>query len=391
MESSPLRVLHVSPYYFPAHAYGGPVQSVHRLCMSLAEMGATLRVLTTNAHGTNRTLAVDTQLEVRLCDGLTAQYCHRVGTHSVSPQFLALLPARVMWADVVHITAVYSFTTLPALLACRALQKPVVWSPRGALQRWSGSTRTRLKAFWEHLAGLAAPRRIRLHVTSPQEGHASTARLSWSQAVVIPNGVDIAPPAADSRSGVLRMLFLGRLHPIKGLENLVQACAELDRTGFRQWTLTIAGPGDADYIHQLMTQASTAGVSDRVRFTGLVEGEAKDALFSACDVLVLPSHIENFGIVVAEALAHAVPVIASRGTPWQGVEDNGCGLWTDNSPRALAAAVRCMADQPLHDMGLRGHAWMERDFGWHSVATRMLDLYRHLVTSERPSAPPVTQ
>jgi glycosyltransferase involved in cell wall biosynthesis len=106
---------------------------------------------------------------------------------------------------------------------------------------------------------------------------------------------------------------------------------------------------------------------------------AKTNAFNSADICVAPSHSENFCMVVAEALAHRVPVIASTGTPWQGLEEHGCGLWVDNTPASLAAAVQTLRARPMGEMGSRGRAWMIRDFSWDSVAREMRDLYGRLI------------
>jgi glycosyltransferase involved in cell wall biosynthesis len=118
------------------------------------------------------------------------------------------------------------------------------------------------------------------------------------------------------------------------------------------------------------------GLSKQVEFVGEVFEENKDALFAQSDVALVPSYVENFGIVVAESLAHAVPVIASKGTPWMGLETNKCGLWVDNNPESLATAIRKICTLPLPELGLRGKEWMERDFSWDKVSGEMLTLYR---------------
>src|SRR2546427_9907922 len=113
-----LRVLHVVPSFFPARAYGGPTESVYRLCRHLAAAGADVRVLTSNADGRDAVVDVDTAREVELAPGLRVRYCARVARHSVSPTLLSLLPARLRWCEVVHLTAVYSFPTIPTLALC---------------------------------------------------------------------------------------------------------------------------------------------------------------------------------------------------------------------------------------------------------------------------------
>src|SRR5689334_9039361 len=131
-----MNVLHVMPSFYPAHHYGGPIQSVYQLCRSLAALGCKVRVLTTNANGPDCVLDVEPGVEIDLADGVSVTYCNGLMLDSASVGLLGKLPACVRCADVVHLTAVYSFPVIPALLASRQSGKPVLWSPRGSLQRW---------------------------------------------------------------------------------------------------------------------------------------------------------------------------------------------------------------------------------------------------------------
>jgi len=174
-----------------------------------------------------------------------------------------------------------------------------------------------------------------------------------------------------------RLLYLGRLHPIKGIELLLEAGVMCDRL-LRNWRLRVAGSGTPAYASSLKSKVQQLGLAARVEFLGEVSDQDKAALFADSDVTVVPSYSENFCIVVAESLAHGVPVIASRGTPWSGLEAHGCGLWVENEPPSLADAITRMQSMALTEMGLRGRAWMEKEFSWASVSSRMLHLYRNL-------------
>jgi glycosyltransferase involved in cell wall biosynthesis len=222
-----IKVAQVVPSFYPAFHYGGPTQSTYALCRAVAQQGCTVRVLTTNANGLRETLDVPTDREVEV-DGLHVRYCRRVARHTISPALLAQLREYVRWADVVHLMGVYNFTTFPTLVACRLYGKPLVWSPRGALQRWSGSRRPLLKQLWESAAKVVAPRRLALHVTSERELQQSQARIPAKIARVIPNAVEVPNQVQHTpRGDTLRLLFLGRLDPIKGIENLLEACRQL--------------------------------------------------------------------------------------------------------------------------------------------------------------------
>ncbi len=375
-----MKVLHVTPSFYPALIYGGPTQSVYQLCCALRRNHCDVRVLTTDANGPHAVLDVDTTKDVQIVEGLYVRYCHRIMDVSVSPTLLRLLTSRIRWADVVHLMAVYSFPTIPTLLACKLMRKPIVWSPRGMLQRWEGTRRRRLKAVWELLCRICSPRQLVLHVTSEQEATETTKRFPNAEIALILNGVEVPSTINHWPSEAeLRIVYLGRLDPIKGIENLLTACSLLNGDVGKPVRLTIGGGGDQNYTEKIRAHVSRLAIAKQVQMVGTVIGDAKRRLFENADIVVSPSHRENFNIVVAEALAHGVPVIASKGTPWKRVEDVGCGLWVSNDPKSLAAAITQMNRMPLREMGRRGREWMQREFSWDLMAERTIELYDSLV------------
>jgi glycosyltransferase involved in cell wall biosynthesis len=370
-----LRVLHVTPSFHPAYVYGGPTHSLYALTRALAEHGHDVRVLTTNANGRDRTLEVDTSRDVVLQPNLRVHYAPRVG-HTVSPTLARLLPEYVKWADVVHLTAVYSFPTIPTLATCRVLDAALVWSPRGSLQRWTGTRRVGPKKAWELACRRLLPRRAALHVTSEAEAASSSARIPELPAVVIPNCIEVPPETSRPASAQLRLLFLGRVDPIKALENVLDACAELP-PGL-DWSLKVAGEGEPEYVRSLRERGDRLGLGERVRFIGWVSAERKAELFADSDVLVLASHTENFGMVVAEALAHGVPVVAGTGTPWGVLRDERCGEWVSNTPADLAGAILRLSRADRAAMSLRARAWASRTLGASAIAERTTGLYEQV-------------
>ena len=370
-----MKVLHVVPSFHPAYSYGGPIRSTFELCRNAVELGCEVRVLTTDANGLDRVLDVDKNEEVELPEGFRVRDCPRRQRHSVSPTLMRLLPTYMRWADVVHLTGVYNFPTFPTIFWARLLNKPLIWSPRGALQRWEGSSRVGHKAVWDFLWYHAADRvELTMHVTSEHESRETLARFRKLRIAMIPNGVDV-PANLDriDRNRELRLLFIGRLDPKKGIEALLKACSLVGP--IPPWRLAIAGWGAPEYVAQLKEQIHALGLSGRVEMLGAVLSETKQRLFECSDVALVPSYTENFGIVVAEALAHGVPVIASKGTPWSRLEAMKCGLWVDNDPKTLAEAIRGISSMSLEEMGRRGRAWMQNEFSWLSVTKQMVDLY----------------
>ena len=216
------KLLHISPSFYPASYWGGPLYSVHKLCDALASsFEIELRVLTTDSNGPSKRqrISVDA-FPVKTSSGYDIYYCRRQFGVSFSIPLFRRLLSMIWWADVVHLTAVYSAPTIPTLLLCKVLNKPIVWSPRGALQRWEHSSRPLLKRLWETTCNsLCNEGRVTLHVTSEKERLESLARIGRASAVVIPNGVDPVArekPSSQRPLKSLRLLYLGRLDRIKG-------------------------------------------------------------------------------------------------------------------------------------------------------------------------------
>lgn len=372
-----MRILHVTPSFFPATRFGGPIFSTYGLCNALAASpGIEIRVLTTDTSGRESAQRLDPRVaSARSLNGYAIRYCRKNIGADFSLPMLAALPSAARWADVVHLTGVYSSPTLPTLAFCRILRRPIVWSPRGALQRWQGSTRPALKAVWEGACRLASPSPMVLHVTTDEEGKASKTRMPDAALAVIPNGVEcpeFLPSKAQVPAAPLQVLYMGRIHPIKAIDNLLRAIARSAPGAAR---LLICGEGDARYTARLHELARELALEDRVEFAGHVEGERKREAFLRADALVLPSHSENFGVAAAEALAYGVPVIAARGTPWKELETRGCGLWTENTPEALAAAIQSLARADRAAMGAKGREWAREAFAWPVIASKMVAVY----------------
>ncbi len=380
-----MNLLHVTPTFYPATYWGGPIFSTYGLCNSLAAIPSVkLKVLTTDSAGPALSQRVKLDSNPAIYpNGYEVCFAQRDWGTAVSLEQLTLLPQLIRWADVVHLTGVYSFPTFPTLIACRLYNKPLVWSPRGALQashEWSLAPRQTLKWGWEKLCNAVIGRRenFTFHLTAEEEKLATLARLPNHKTTVIPNGVNVPlnlPKRQRQPGGRLRLLFLGRIDPKKGLDNLLLAICLLSDPMI---SLEICGTGNKTYLAKMEKLSEELGLRNRVTFSGYVQGERKEKAFDDADVCVVPSHNENFCMVVVEALAHGVPAIASTGTPWAELEDKGCGLWVDNTPQNLAAAIRRVQGMNLTEMGCRGREWMERDFTWEAVARHMFGVYSDL-------------
>lgn len=379
-----ITILHVAPAYYPATYWGGPTFSTYNLCNSLVKQpGIVIDVLATDTAGPalNDRVRV-TGSPMRYAEGYDVFFApKRVGI-DIAPSLLPRLWRRARKSDLIHITGTYSFTTLPALIVARLLDKPVVWSPRGAIQatdEWSGAGNRAVKQAFHKVARLLAPKRLLIHATSEDEAAACRRQLPDLEAFVSPNGVD-CPELLPSRLPIglgdpVRLVFLSRLHKKKGLNILLEALKALPP----RFTLDVYGTGEASYVTRLEEMIGELGLKCRVTLHGHVDGKAKQAALFSGDIFVLPSHSENFGIAIAEALAHGLPVVVSNKTPWKDVQTRGCGAWIENDPDSFREGILGVASNDIRAMGRLGHEWMKTSFGWEALGSQMVDAYRKLI------------
>lgn len=252
---------------------------------------------------------------------------------------------------------------------------PLVVAPRGMLGAEAlAFSATRKKLVWRLAQRRALEAVTCFHATSEAEREDIRRAGLSAPVAVIPNGMHIpeCEPARDART----ILHLGRLHPKKGIDRLVAAWARVaDR--YPDWRLRIVGPSEIGCREALERQVQDLGVP-RVDFDDPLYGYAKWEAYRNAGLFVLPTLNENFGMVVAEALACGVPAISTKGAPWQGLEAQRCGWWVDHGPEPMITALEAalaLPDAERAAMGARGRAWMARDFGWDGIATQMAQVY----------------
>jgi glycosyltransferase involved in cell wall biosynthesis len=294
-------------------------------------------------------------------------------------------------ADILHNHGVWMMPNVYAGTVARRRGLPLVFSPYGMFSQWAMAFSRRRKqvAWWCLGQRRAAAATTCFHATCESEAE-DIRRLGFCQPIaVIPYGIDLpdpgsAEPPAD-RNGRRTMLFLSRVHPKKGLPILLRAWHRLEPR-FPDWNLVVAGPDERGHLAEVQKLARELAL-ERVSFPGPANGTDKQTLYRGADLFVLPTHSENFGIVVAEALASGVPVITTTGTPWQELERRGCGWWIELSERTLAEALEAainLPDEQRRAMGRRGRLWMERSFGWPRIAAEMKSVYEWLLGGGPP-------
>lgn len=268
----------------------------------------------------------------------------------------------------------------------------LVIQPHGMLSPWSMSQKPTKKsvAMWLYQKRNLEAAAL-LVATSENELNAIRNLGFKSPVAIIENGAEVfenngtLTPSGNAESGPKIALFLSRLHPKKGLEDLIKAWAG---AALDDWKLLIVGEGHRFYIEKLRRSVEALGVSETVQFLGPLYGESKTNVFLRAKLFVLPSYDENFGIAVLEALAHGVPVITTTETPWAPIVKNKCGwvvpVGVDSIRNALIEAdglSACSLD--LYSRNARLYA---SGFSWEKSVAKLRQAYSWLLYGgERPS------
>lgn len=285
--------------------------------------------------------------------------------------------------DVIHVHGLWSPLAHYACRFAREQRLPYVIAPRGMLEPWALKQKRmkKLLALFlyqrKDLNGAAV-----IHATAESEAN-SIKELGVSTKVeVIPNGTEIPeslfPKPQNEKK---RALFLSRIHPKKGLMDLVAAWKQIAPP---DWECVIAGTNEDGYASEVDSAIRRHGLSECMRLHPSVDGAEKWSLYRSADLFVLPSHSENFGLVIAEALASAVPVITTVQTPWRELLSHRCGWWIEDNAVALAMALREATNLSVSErseMGLRGRSLIQTKYTWPAVAMKLAETYRALITT----------
>jgi glycosyltransferase involved in cell wall biosynthesis len=387
-----VNILHLTPYYAPAYAFGGVVRSVEGMARAMARRGHQVTVLTTDALDSTARYAESPQ-EIR--DGVRVLHATNI-SHRLRGRLNLSTPARMQALarellpeiDVVHC---HEFRTMENLLVtpvAAEMGKPLVLSPHGTLTHRTG--RSSLKIAWDKmLSPLVAGRFMHVICLTPEEARDAKAlwatfnnRRSLPEFSVIPNGIDPREYAGlNGRAGFRARhrlgdgpvcLFMGRLHERKGIEVLIEAFKAARVPGAK---LVVAGPDEG------MLERITPLLDESIVLTGYLDGHERLAAFAAADVFALPAVGEGLPMVVLEAMGAGLPVIISPGCFLPEVEQHSAGLIVEPQCEPLSAALRQLLTNAAQreQMGRCGQQLIESMFTWDAVALQLEQVYKSLL------------
>jgi glycosyltransferase involved in cell wall biosynthesis len=393
-----MRIIFTVHGYKPAYRIGGPIISVSSLAEKLISKGHQVTVFTTNSN-------LDQDLDVDLgtpmfVNGVEVLYFKRINFPNKSLPFLSYLPnlsgyvyapsmrkqlsERIKLADLVHTHLPFIYPTVIAAKFAREYQKPLFYHQRGVFDPQRLKFRSLKKSAYIRCVELpilqAATTLIALTDSEVTSYRALGVNTKCS---VIPNGINVENyrfqpinplPYITNQSNVI--LFLGRLHPIKGADVLLEAFASISNK-FPNAILVLAGPDENGLEKKFRTKAEIAGLNERVIFTGMVSGEEKLDLLARADLFCLPSMGEGFSMAVLEALASKTAVLISHGCHFDEVSKAGCGVVSHPTTDDTACALAWLLSQPnkLRVMGELGYQFVRENYSLDTITNKMINVY----------------
>ena len=415
VERDAMKVLCVTSSYWPAFQFGGPIFVNHYLNKALVASGVDVTVYSTHVGLENR---IQKDAETHL-DGVRVFYFsyltlfESLGTTGwqFSPPMVRALRKNLRHFDVVHIHGLWNFSSIAAAYFCRANGVPYVVTPHGSLYPYTLSKKSwKKRPYYELFVRRVLTGAAAVHYTGADEAEKSHPPLGLKrEPVVVPYAIDLSefensPDRAALKvrlpqlTGRKVILFLSRISWKKGLDILVDAFAKVVRQR-EDVHLLIVGNDEAGYAEQLKKRISSLGMtyedlagpdtaglaesasSAKITFTGILTGVDKLHAFAGSDIFVLPSYSENFGIVVAEAMACGLPVIISDQVGiHQEITALKAGIVTQTEPAQLAEAINTLIDNPSlrETMGRLGRQSVRERWAPAAVAASMIDVYRRI-------------
>lgn len=363
---------------------GGPSKSVPDLCQQLSLYGTEISLITYKSErpyipaigsGKFKTIYLDKR--------------NLTGLHSLKRSINQLIEGENF--DIFHGHGLWELPVHFMSVIAQQKKVPYIITTRGMLEPWalnSGKWKKKMAMLLFQKRDLKEA--VCIHATAKMEAD-QIRRLGFKNPIaVIPNGIDInefslKESLNDSR-GKRRILFLSRIHPKKGIELLIEAWKKIDKETKQGWSIEIVGVGEEKYISSLRTLIYKYNLQEEINVFGPRYGSEKIKTYHEADIFVLPTYSENFGVVVAEALACGIPVITTKGTPWEELEDVQAGKWIDIGVEPLFKSLKYLMtlnDKERKIMGENGRRLIAEEYSINSVGKKMSQLYKWVLGEER--------
>ena len=330
-------------------------------------------------------------LEGDLSENVTELYDYNISIYVVkklsssnlyfNPSYNKVFKKLIPESDIIHIQGIWLFPFWLASFYALIFKKKVIISPRGSLNP-NRLKKSRLKKLIsKFLFDKSMLNRASLiHATSKIEKDNVSLFGVTTDSFIVPNGVDILN-RNEFTTNLIKTekricLFFGRLDPIKGLDILIESWRRINNDS---WLLVICGPDEKNYKKTLENKINKYSLSESVSIIEPIYGSKKYNLFTQAEIFVLPSHGENFGISIAEALVCGLPVITTNLTPWSEIIKYKCGWYISLDQDSLVEALKnsfSLSSEELSNMGIKGINLIKNNYSWKELSKRMINVYK---------------
>jgi glycosyltransferase involved in cell wall biosynthesis len=333
----------ISTGLFYPSKLGGVASALHWMAKGLVSKGIEVSVVSMYKYIEDDRVESDNW---GVIDGIKVLYCNAKTklAHKVILQSIKQIKNN-------EVIILASFHFIPCffvgLYALLFSNKKIIWSPHGELFN-SAINNNKIKYVYIKLLKLLFAKSVIFHATSEEEKEIIQQYFGHNtKVIVIPNYMEL-PEKEERNSNDKYLLYVGRIVPIKALDNLVIGLKKSELFVKSDYKLLLAGYNSGEYYGSLIKLIVDNGLSEKVIFLGNITGREKNKLYANAYFTFLVSHSENFGNVVVESLAQGTPVVASQGTPWQSLVQNNSGYWIENDAESIAKCVDNIIQLPLY-------------------------------------------
>lgn len=377
-----MKILHIVISLAPE--WGGPTKVVTELTEALVKKGLEISIFAPVKKGDEVKIVRPKGVNLRLFEqGFFARWWS-----GYSPALAKAVAQEIDKFDLVHIHELWSYPHFMTYRTAKKIKKPYVITVHGGLEPWAINHKALKKKIYSVLVQKRILREaVALHAITNEEVKHIRAFGVDNRTIMIPNGINLKefqtlPVRRDLEqlypqlAGKQVLLFLGRLHPKKGLDILARAFGKVARER-DDLCLLVVGPDSEGYRAEVVKILAAEGTLDKVVFAGMLTGHEKLAVLGGADIFVLSSYSEGFSMAVLEAMVSGLPVIITRQCHFPEVAEAEAGLVIEPEVGQLATAMEKLLDEPQlrQEMGGNGRRLVNEKFTWDKIADQMIEMY----------------
>ena len=355
---------------FPGFTTGGPSYTVPMMCRALKKSG-----VDTELHFLD---SIPDEIQDLKYQNYELSDWPFLAQWGYSHSLFKGLKKACKTAQIIQTNSLWQYPNLITEFARRGSECKSVIVPRGTLSKYSLSISPWKKKIVLTIGQQVALKNCDLFIATCEDEYKDIRSFGLNAPVaIIPNGIDI-PSFKSKIKKEKRVVFLSRIHKKKGIDILIKAWSVLEPQ-FPDWDLVIVGPQN-DYANQMKALALNLRLKN-IDFKDAIYGQDKFEYLRNSELFVLPTHSENWGIAILEALACSIPAICTTGAPWEGLITKKCGDWIDLTENNLIDSMQrlmFLSSSERNEMGNRGYEWISQDFSWDAIGQKTLLAYKWL-------------